>query len=138
MGFDELLAERVRELFRERAIAFDEKKMMGGLCFMVDGKMCVGIVKDRLMARIGPDNYAAALGRSGCIPMDFTGRPMLGFVFVNPAGTKSRRDLKSWIVLALEFNPHAVASSRKRSITPQKVAKRLSVRIRSTTAKRKN
>jgi len=58
MGFDELLAERVRELFRERAIAFDEKKMMGGLCFMVDGKMCVGVTGNRLMVRFDPAVHA--------------------------------------------------------------------------------
>jgi TfoX/Sxy family transcriptional regulator of competence genes len=113
MAFDEDLAQRVRNALKEDAVAFDEKKMMGGLCFMVDGKMCVGIETDRLMARIDPDVYEAALTRKGCVPMDFTGRPMRGFVFVNPEGTQSKRDLKSWITLALEFNPRAVASRRK-------------------------
>jgi hypothetical protein len=138
MAFDERLARRVRELFQEGGVAFEEKKMMGGLCFMVNGKMCVGIEKDRLMARIDPDGYEAARGRSGCIPMDFTGRPMRGFVFVTPEGTNSRRDLKSWIALALEFNPRALASRRPRNARRKKTANpsTLSGTTRSTTGKR--
>jgi TfoX/Sxy family transcriptional regulator of competence genes len=114
MAFDEDLAERVRRSFVERVIHFDEKRMMGGLCFMVDGKMCVGIADDRLMVRLDPEEYDEALGRKGCVPMDFTGRPMRGFVFVTPAGTTSRRDLEPWIERALAFNPRAKASPRKR------------------------
>jgi hypothetical protein len=114
MAFDEKLANRVRELFQEGAVAFVEKRMMGGLCFMVNEKMCVGIEGDRLMARIDPAKYEAALGRKGCIPMDFTGKPMRGFVFVNPEGTKSTKDLNGWLALALEFNPRALASRRQR------------------------
>ena len=119
MAFDERLAERVRASFNNRDVAFEEKKMMGGLCFMVKGKMCVGIEKDRLMARIDPTVYEEALARKGCVPMDFTGRPMRGFVFVNPEGTKSSRDLRSWLTLALEFNPRA-ASSRGRTSSIKK------------------
>jgi TfoX/Sxy family transcriptional regulator of competence genes len=113
MAFDEVLAERVRRSFAERIVHFGEKRMMGGLCFMVDGKMCVGISGDRLMVRLDPDEYDKALGRKGCMPMDFTGRPMRGFVFVAAAGTASRRDLELWIELALDFNPRAKATPRK-------------------------
>lgn len=116
MAFDERLAQRVRDLFHADAVAFEEKKMMGGLCFMVDGKMCVGVDKERLMVRLDPAVYETALDRKGCVPMDFTGRPMRGFVFVNPEGTKSKRSLKTWLTLALEFNPRALASGRKRSV----------------------
>lgn len=97
--------------------------MMGGLCFMVDGKMCVGIDKDRLMARIDPAGYEAALGRRGCLPMDFTGRPMRSFVFVNPDGIGSKRDLKFWLELALEFDPRASSSKRARNTRNKKRAK---------------
>ena len=83
MAFDEQLAERIRRGFGKRKISFEEKRMMGGLCFMVDSKMCVGVEKNRLMARIDPDTYDDVLRRKGCVPMDFTGRPMRGFVFVN-------------------------------------------------------
>jgi hypothetical protein len=119
MTFDERLAQRVRTSLNNHEVDFEEKKMMGGLCFMVNGKMCVGIEKDRLMARIDPTVYEEALARKGCVPMDFTGRPMRGFVFVNPEGTKSSRDLRSWLTLALEFNPRA-ASSRGRTSSIKK------------------
>ena len=113
MAYDEELAGRVREILRlQRKI--EEKKMMGGLTFMVNGKMCVGIINDDLMARIDPGEYDAALTRKGCRKMDFTGKPMRGFVFVGPAGTKSRRDLEYWITLALAFNKKAKASARKK------------------------
>jgi TfoX/Sxy family transcriptional regulator of competence genes len=114
MAYDEQLATRVRGWFGERKVAFEEKRMMGGLCFLVDGKMCVGVEKERLMARIDPSGYDAALRRKGCVPMDFTGRPMRGFVFVNPEGLLGDTDLRAWLNLALEFNPRA-KSARKKS-----------------------
>jgi len=112
MAYDEDLAMRVRRLLSDRNVSFDEKRMMGGLCFMVEGKMCLGVETDRLMARIDPEIYDEALRRPGCTPMDFTGRPMRGFVFINPDGLRSGRDLDHWLSLALEFNPTAVASTR--------------------------
>lgn len=113
MAYDEGLATRVRELFERRAVAFEEKRMMGGLCFLVDGKMCVGVEQERLMVRLDPAVYENALKRAGCRPMDFTGRPMRGFVFVEPEGVSEDDELASWLELALEFNPRA-KSSRKR------------------------
>ena len=86
--------------------------MMGGLVFMVRGKMCVGVESHRLMARIGPDAETAALQRPGCRPMDFTGRPMRGFVFVEAAHLRTERQLASWLELALAFNPDAKPSSK--------------------------
>lgn len=114
MAYDEQLAARIREYFGARGIAFEEKRMMGGLCFMIDGKMCVGVEGERLMARIDPDIYETALSRKGCVPMDFTGRPMRGFVFVEAEGLMSEHDLASWLDLALEFNPRAVSSRKKK------------------------
>jgi TfoX/Sxy family transcriptional regulator of competence genes len=113
MAYDEDLAESVRRIFSDRNIAVEEKRMMGGLCFMVGGKMCAGIETDRLMVRIDPNVYDEALGKKGCVPMDFTGRPMRGFVFVKPEGLSSDAELAQWIDLALEFNPRAVSSKRK-------------------------
>ena len=121
MAYDEELADRVRRIFADRSVAFVEKPMMGGLCFMVDGKMCVGVEKDRLMARIAPEIYDEALGRKGCVPMDFTGKPLRGFVFVNQEGVATKRDLERWLVRALEFNPRAVPS-KKKSPMPQSCA----------------
>jgi TfoX/Sxy family transcriptional regulator of competence genes len=115
MAYDEPLATRVRAFFTRRGTGFEEKRMMGGLCFMVGGKMCVGVEKERLMARIDPDEYESALRRKGCGPMDFTGRPMRGFVFVTGEGLRSERELTRWLKLALEFNPRANSSKAKRA-----------------------
>lgn len=113
MAYDEYLADRLRRFFSERNISTEEKKMMGGLCFMVDDKMCVGIVKEQLMARIAPEEYEQALERPGCNEMNFTGRPMKGFVFVDGEAIDSDDDLDYWAELALDFNPRAVSSKRK-------------------------
>ena len=106
------LADRVARIFAARAVPFESKRMMGGLVFMVRGKMCVGVESHRLMARIGPDAETAALQRPGCRPMDFTGRPMRGFVFVEAAHLRTERQLASWLELALAFNPDAKPSSK--------------------------
>jgi TfoX/Sxy family transcriptional regulator of competence genes len=94
--------------------------MMGGLCFMVNGKMCVGVEQSRLMARIDPAEQEAALQRPGCKPMDFTGRPMRGFVFVDLAVLKTSKQLAKWLDLALAFNPKAVASKKAKQKRPNK------------------
>lgn len=106
MAYDEILANRVREILSPLR-KVEEKKMMGGLTFMVNDKMCVGILKDNLMVRIDPDIYEKVLERTGCREMDFTGRPMRGFVFVDPEGTKTKKDLNYWLGLALEYNKKA-------------------------------
>ncbi|UCH64465.1 MAG: TfoX/Sxy family protein [Ignavibacterium sp.] len=114
MAYNEHLADRIRRVFSEKHVAFEERRMMGGLCFMVDDKMCIGVNKDDLMARIDPDVYEVALKRKGSREMDFTGRPMKGFVFVEPNGTDVEKDLKYWVKLALEFNPKAKSSKKKK------------------------
>ena len=81
---------------------------------MVDGKMCAGIVNDQLMARIGPDVYDEVLQKSGVAPMDFTGRPMKGYVFVSAEAIDTESELEDWLQLCLDFNPKA-KSSKKRS-----------------------
>jgi hypothetical protein len=112
MAYDEQLAGRIRESLQNRPDV-EEKKMFGGLCFMVDGKMCVGVTgKGDLMARIDPAGYTEALKRKGCREMDFTGRPMRGFVFV---GSEGQDDLAYWLGLALEYNKIAPASKKKKS-----------------------
>jgi TfoX/Sxy family transcriptional regulator of competence genes len=114
MPYDPILEQRVRKFFDAKHIKHETKRMMGGLCFMVKGKMCVGVEKNRLMARIGPEAYEDALTRKGCRPMDFTGRPMPGFVFVEAEGLKSEKDLAFWLELALAYNPVAKKSARKK------------------------
>jgi TfoX/Sxy family transcriptional regulator of competence genes len=85
MAYDEALADRVRTLLAEED-GLSERKMFGGLAFMLHGNMACGIVKDELMLRLGPEGADAALDRPHVRQMDFTGRPMTGMVFVAPAG----------------------------------------------------
>lgn len=89
--------------------------MMGGLCFLVDDKMCIGVHEERLMARIDPEIYADALALKGCREMDFTGRTMKGFVFVDPEGTDSDTELDGWVQRCLDFNPKAKSSKKKKT-----------------------
>src|SRR5688500_440275 len=107
MAYDEHLAERVKKILREKRVHVEEKKMMGGLCFMIRDKMCVGVEKDMLMARVGPDMYEKALKKKGCREMDFTGRPLKGFVFIDPIAIDMNKDLEYWIQLCLDYNPKA-------------------------------
>lgn len=104
MAYDENLADRIRVILHEKRVQFQEKKMMGGLTFMIQNKMCVGIVKEELMARIGKGNYEEALQKPGCREMDFTGKPMKGYVFVEPDAIDMESELAYWIELSLEFN----------------------------------
>ena len=102
MAYDEGVAKRVRgALGKTRDVV--EKKMFGGIAFMVRGNMCCGVIGDRLMLRVGPDGYEAALVRPHARRMDFTGRPMKGLVYVEPEGFASAGDLKRWIAKAMEF-----------------------------------
>ena len=102
MAYDEGLAERLSELLAARK-GVTEKKMFGGLCYLLDGKMFLGIVKDSLMVRVGPAAYEDALARPHAREMDFSGRPMKGYVFVGAAGFEADRDLRAWAERALTF-----------------------------------
>ena len=118
MAFDEYMVERVRQVFQEKNMEALEKKMMGGVVFMVNEKMCVGVDKDkktgedRLMARIGKEAYQAALEEKGVKEMDFTGTVMRGFVFIYPDGHDNQEDLEFWIQKALDFNKFAKKSKK--------------------------
>lgn len=113
MAYDIHLAERIEQALTQRKVAFRTIKMMGGLCFMVDEKMCVGIVKDQLMARIGEENMEQMLQREGAIPMDFTGKPLKGFIYVKPEGFDFETDFDFWINACLAYNPLAKASKKR-------------------------
>ena len=99
MAYDEYQADRIRQSLQRRGVDFYEKKMMGGLIFMVDDKMCIGLDQDkktqtdRLMCRIGKEAYEAALEEIGSREMDFTGKPMRGFIFIDPEGFDAEDDL---------------------------------------------
>ncbi len=115
MAYDEFLSERIKRFFQEQKIGFEEKKMMGGIAFMVKDKMCVGVMKDELMVRIAPEIYDESLNKPGCHVMDFTGRVSKGFVLVEPEAIDMDDDLAYWIKLALEFNPRAKQSKSKKN-----------------------
>ena len=113
MAYNEHLAERIRQVLNEKNAEFEEKKMIGGLCYVIDDKMCVGISGDKLMARIGPEKYKSALKKPGCKVMDFTGRSLEGYVFIEPDGIEKSDELAYWVQLCLDFNPLAKSSRKK-------------------------
>ncbi|MHA4739077.1 TfoX/Sxy family protein [Dyadobacter sp. MSC1_007] len=112
MAFSESLSNRIREALADHPNV-TEKRMFGGICYMVDDKMCVGVADDQMMCRIGEDAYESALERPGCHEMVFTGRPMKGYVFIDETGMKTESDFRYWINLCLDFNPKAKASKKK-------------------------
>ena len=114
MAYDEFLADRMRQVFQDRRIPTNEKKMMGGLGFMVDDKLCIGIYKDELMARIDPDEMDELLSRGSCRQMIHGGRPMKGYIIVEDEGFDSDKGLVFWIGKCLEFNPKAKSSKKKK------------------------
>lgn len=115
MAYDEKLADRIREILVDLP-KVEEKQMMGGLAFMVNDKMCVGVFKYDMMARIDPEVYEDALKKHGCHPMDFTGRIMKGWVLISPEGVDKVKDMEYWVKLALGFNEKARASKRKKQV----------------------
>lgn len=113
MAYNEKLADRTREIISLSHKNVEEKKMFGGLCFMVNGKMCVGVEQERLMVRLDPERYDEAMEKEGCKPMDFTGKIMKGYVFVDIDSLNTKKKLDYWVKLALEFNSKAKASKKK-------------------------
>lgn len=101
MAYNEELAERIRDLMPVLGVV--EKKMFGGLCFMLNGNMSCGIVGDKLMVRVGKENQKAALALPHAKPMDFTGRPMSSMVYVEPAGIESKEELEAWVRKGCDF-----------------------------------
>jgi TfoX/Sxy family transcriptional regulator of competence genes len=94
--------------------SIQEKEMMGGLVFMYNEKMCVGVIKDELMCRIDPELVADAIEQRGCRQMDFTGRPMKSYIIIDESGMRTAKEFEYWISLALDFNSRAKSSKRKK------------------------
>ena len=92
MAYNEKLADRVREMITLTHRITEEKKMFGGLCFMVNDKMCVGVEKERLMVRLDPERTEEVMEKEGCKPMDFTGKIMKGYVFVDAGVLNTKRN----------------------------------------------
>ncbi len=112
MAYDEGLAERIREYFQSRSDVV-EKKMFGGLCYIVSQHMCCGIVKETLMARVGADNYDSSLGKKHVSEMDFTGKAMKGMIYVSPEGVETDSELAEWLNLCIEFVESLPAKKKK-------------------------
>jgi TfoX/Sxy family transcriptional regulator of competence genes len=102
MAFDEELASRIRDVLAPRA-ELTERKMFGGIAFMIGGNMAVGVIEDDLMVRLDPADAEQALSEPHTRPMDFTGRPMKGMVFVDSAGTAGEEELASWVDAGADF-----------------------------------
>ncbi|MET0242255.1 MAG: TfoX/Sxy family protein [Flavitalea sp.] len=112
MAYDEALANRIRELLFEIVTDIEEKAMFGGLCFMVNKKMCVGIFRNELMCRVDPGQYPFLLEKTGCRSMEMGGKEMKGYILVDPEQVSSKKELRTWVNLCLEFNPRAKASKK--------------------------
>lgn len=102
MAHSERLAARVREILAEDGDV-DEREMFGGVTFMVNGHMCCGVIRDDLVLRLGADQAEQAVAQLHVRPMDFTGRPLKGFVFVGPRGSRTEASLRRWLRLARDF-----------------------------------
>ena len=112
MSYDEKLADRIREKMAE-VPGVEEKHMFGGIAFMVNNKMCVGIIKDEMMCRIDPDIHDECVEKEGCRTMDFNKKPMKGFVMIDPFGMRNQETFDYWINLALEYNIIAKETIKK-------------------------
>lgn len=121
MSYDAKLAERIRKLLQNRNDVV-QKKMFGGLAFLVNGSMCCGVIKTDLVVRVGAECYEQALREPHARAMDFTGRPLTGFVYVAPAGYKSDTSLKKWIEWGVDFVSKLPAKTsrgkRREKLTP--------------------
>ncbi len=114
MAYDEKMVDKIREIISQTYTDIEEKKMFGGLCFMVNGKMFMGVRTERLMVRLDPDIYEKVMEKEGCHPMNFTGRSIKGFVYVNIDAVSTKKALVYWIGLALDYNKKAKPSVKKK------------------------
>jgi TfoX/Sxy family transcriptional regulator of competence genes len=112
MAYNEKLSNKIREALADLP-KVEEKYMFGGVCYMLNGKMCIGVVKDEMMCRIDPEIYQEALEKTGCREMVFTGKPMKGYVYVAAEGMKTKKQFDYWIGLCVEFNKKAKSSKKK-------------------------
>ncbi len=115
MAYDELLGKRIANLFTAHKIKFVEKKMFGGLSFMVKDKMCIGVMKNDIMVRCAPEDHDALLKKPYARPMEFGGKTMKGFLNVSPDGIKTDNALKKWIDVGLQFVANAPDKPKKKS-----------------------
>jgi TfoX/Sxy family transcriptional regulator of competence genes len=113
MAYNEKMADRIREIISETHNITEEKKMFAGLCFMVDGKMCVGVQSDKIMIRHDPQIDYELQQKDGVTPMNFTGKTMKGYSFVSEEVLNTKKQLNYFVQLALGFNKQAKASKKR-------------------------
>jgi hypothetical protein len=113
MAYDEKLASRIREALVSQPDV-EEKKMFRGICFMVNGKMCLCASGDEMLCRIGPDLFEQALETNGVHGMIRNGKPLKDFVFVGPDAMRTQKEFDCWVNAALTFNPRAKATKLKK------------------------
>ncbi len=118
MAYNENTAQRIRQILVEKNIAFEEKKMFGGVCILINGKMCCGTHIDKqtnedfLLCRVGEEQYISAIEKNYVIPMTFTGKPMKGYLFVTKDGHKTKKQLSYWLQLCKNYNPKAIKNKK--------------------------
>ena len=108
-----LTANRIENILMAKGISFGRKKMFGGDCFMVDDKMLIGTYKGGIMARIDPAEESDLVARPGAETMIHGGKPMSGYLFIEPTGYESENELTFWVEKCLAYNPKAKASKKK-------------------------
>lgn len=113
MSYDEKIALRVRKLLSRRP-SLTERRMFGGVCYMLNGNMCCGVLNDELIVRVAPDQYEAAMKRAHTRVLDFTGKPMKGFVVVLPKGYRSDKAFKDWIAMGVQCARSRPAKAAKK------------------------
>ena len=135
MPHNEALAERVRAVLKGQR-GLEERKMFGGVCFLLRGNMCCGVANDDLVARVGPDYQPKALARAHVRPMDFTGKPLKGFVYVGEPGLRTKKSLEAWVGHCLDFARELPAKAKKTAAKKAPTEKAKAKKTKGAGAKR--
>src|ERR1700743_1540884 len=133
MPINEKMADRIRESIA-RAGKIEEKKMVSGMCFMVNDKMCICVNEEEILCRIGPDEYEAALEKPGCRPMQRNGKAFKDYVFVRQEEVRTKKSLDYWVQACLGFNEQAQSSKTGKKKAAAPVKKAASPRVKKTAA----
>jgi len=114
MAYNQVLTTRIGSLLFEQNVDFTEKKMFGGVGYMINDKMCIGIIKEELMLRIMDDKFEKVVSMKYAKSMQFTGKPMSGFILVEPEGLTTDTTLLKWLEYGIEFGKYGVLKTKKK------------------------
>jgi len=114
MPYNETLTNRIEKSLLEKEVVFESKKMFGGMAFMINDKMCVGVLNDQIMLRVVEEHYETLLEENGVNPMNFTGKTMKGFLFIDPEASQTETQLNKWLNYGLEFAEKGIVKSKKK------------------------